>query len=61
MDPSMFAITTDILGLEFAVAKTVAAIGVGLLGGFGVLAMRRTSILVGDPLRDDVGNGGCAG
>ena len=39
MDPSMFAITTGVLGLPFAIAKTVAALAVGLLGGFGVLAL----------------------
>jgi len=61
MDPSMFLITAGILGLPFAVAKTLAAIGVGLLGGFGVLAMQRLGVLVGQPLRDGVGNGGCAG
>lgn len=61
MDPSMFLITTGILGLQFAIAKTVAAIGIGLLGGFGVLAMQRGGVLVGEPLRDGVGNGGCAG
>jgi uncharacterized membrane protein YraQ (UPF0718 family) len=61
MDPSMFLITTGILGLQFAIAKTVAAISVGLLGGFGVLAIQRIGILVGQPLRDGVGNGGCGG
>ena len=61
MDPSMFAITTGVLGLPFAVAKAVAAVAVGLLGGFGVLALQRFGILVGPPLRDGIGNGGCAG
>jgi uncharacterized membrane protein YraQ (UPF0718 family) len=61
MDPSMFAITTGVLGLEFAIAKTVAAIAIGLLGGFGVLSLQRFGILVGPPLQDGVGNGGCAG
>ena len=61
MDPSMFLITTGVLGLQFAIAKTVAAIGVGLLGGFGVLVAQRVGILVGEPLRDGIGNGGCAG
>ncbi len=61
MDPSMFFVTAGILGAPFAVAKTLAAIGVGLLGGFGVLAMQRAGVLVGQPLRDGVGNGGCAG
>ncbi|MGE3148972.1 MAG: permease [Pseudorhodoplanes sp.] len=60
MDPSMFALTTGLLGLEFAVAKTVAAIAIGLLGGFSVLALQGAGFLVGSPLRDGVGNGGCA-
>ena len=49
------------LGLQFAIAKTVAAIGVGLLGGFGVLVAQRMGVLVGEPLREGIGNGGCAG
>jgi uncharacterized membrane protein YraQ (UPF0718 family) len=61
MDPSMFFITAGILGAPFAVAKTVAAIGVGLLGGFGVLSMQQVGLLAGPPLRAGVGNGGCAG
>ncbi|MBI3515739.1 MAG: permease [Proteobacteria bacterium] len=61
MDPSMFVLTTGVLGLEFAVAKTVAAIGVGLLGGFGVQALQAAGALAGPVLRDGVGNGGCAG
>lgn len=61
MDPSMFAITAGVLGLPFAIAKTVAALAVGLLGGFGVLAVQRFGILAGPPLQDGVGNGGCAG
>jgi len=61
MDPSMFFITAGILGAPFAVAKTLAAVGVGLLGGFGVLAMQRAGMLAGQPLREGVGNGGCAG
>ncbi len=60
MDPAMFALTAGALGVEFAVAKTVAAIGIGLLGGFGVLALGRGGWLT-DPLREGVGNGGCGG
>lgn len=33
MDPEMFVLTWGILGLDFALAKTAAAIGLGLLGG----------------------------
>ncbi len=61
MDPSMFVITAGVLGLPFAIAKTLAAIGVGLLGGFGVLGLQRFGLLTGAPLREGVGNGGCAG
>ena len=60
MDPSMFVLTSGILGSGFAVAKTVAAIGLGLLGGFGILMMQGNGMFA-DPLRDGVGNGGCAG
>ena len=61
MDPSQFFLTAGVLGVQFAVAKTVVAISVGLLGGFGVLALQSTGLLTGPPLRDGVGNGGCAG
>lgn len=60
MDPSMFMLTAATLGTGFAVAKTLAAVGVGLLGAFGTLALQRTSLLA-HPLREGVGNGGCAG
>ncbi|MCB2102996.1 MAG: permease [Rhodobacterales bacterium] len=59
MDPSMFMLTAGTLGLPFAVAKTAAAIGLGLFGGFGTLALQRAGLLT-DPLRPGVGNGGCA-
>lgn len=60
MDPSMFVLTTGVLGLEFAIAKTLAAIGLGLMGGWVVHLMGRTGGL-GDPLREGIGNGGCGG
>jgi hypothetical protein len=60
MDPSMFMVTMGALGLEFALAKTLAAVGIGLLGGYGVMALERLG-LVTAPLRDGVGSGGCAG
>jgi len=50
-----------VLGMQFAVAKTAAAVGVGLLGGFGVLALHRAGLLTGPALRAGAGNGGCAG
>jgi uncharacterized membrane protein YraQ (UPF0718 family) len=60
MDPSMFALTVGLLGTPFAIAKTLAAFSIGLLGGFGVLALQRTATFT-EPLRAGVGDGGCAG
>jgi hypothetical protein len=60
MDPSMFVLTAGVLGLEFAVAKTVAAIGLGVFGGLVTLALSRGGALA-DPLREGVGDGGCGG
>jgi hypothetical protein len=60
MDPSMFVLTAGVLGTQFAVAKTLAAVGLGLFGGFVTLALLRAGNLA-DPLREGVGNGGCGG
>lgn len=60
MDPSMFILTTGVLGLEFAVAKTLAALALGVSGGFVVHLMSSAGRL-SDPLREGVGNGGCGG
>ena len=58
IDPSMFALTVGVLGFEFAVAKTIAAIGLGISGGFIILLLTRYGAFA-DPLREGVGNGGC--
>jgi len=60
MDPSMFVLTAGVLDLEFALAKTIAAIGLGLYGGLVVHGLARNGALA-DPLRDGIGNGGCGG
>lgn len=60
MDPSMFVLTAGVLGTGFAVGKTLAAIGLGLLGGLAVHLLARAGWLA-DPLRDGIGNGGCGG
>lgn len=55
MDPPMFAITAGALGADFAIAKVLAAVGMGLIGGLGVMALTRTpglSSLVRNPLRE---------
>ena len=58
MDPEMFVLTAAGIGTGFAVAKTVAAAGMGLLGGFAVLALQRGGGLR-NPLLDDASGGGC--
>ncbi|MBS1300937.1 permease [Loktanella sp. SALINAS62] len=60
MDPSMFVLTAGMLDLEFALAKTLAAIGLGIFGGVVVHLLARRGALA-DPLRDGIGNGGCGG
>jgi uncharacterized membrane protein YraQ (UPF0718 family) len=60
MDPSMFMLTVGVLGFPFAVAKTLAAIGLGLFGGLAVHVINGVGGL-GDPLREGIGNGGCGG
>lgn len=58
IDPEMFVLTWGVLGIEMAIAKTVAAIGLGLLGGGTVYALKRMGGLT-DPLRAEVTAGGC--
>ena len=60
MDPSMFVLTAGTLGLEFALFKTIAAVGVGLLGGSVVYAIGRTGAF-DRGIRPEVGDGGCGG
>lgn len=58
MDPAMFLITSGTLGFEFAIAKTLAAIGLGLFGGFAVKTFASTPVFA-DPLRPASQGGGC--
>jgi uncharacterized membrane protein YraQ (UPF0718 family) len=60
MDPAMFLLTAGTLGGGFAVAKTVAALAIGVMGGASTLALQRAGLLR-VALRDGVGDGGCAG
>lgn len=60
MDPSMFVLTAGVLDLEFAVAKTISAIGLGVFGGIVIHLMMKGGAFT-DPLRDGIGNGGCGG
>jgi len=58
MDPEMFVLTAAGIGFNFALAKTLAAISMGLLAGFAVLVIQRYGGL-GSPLRDAI-SGGCS-
>ena len=61
MDPPQFVITTAALGLEFAVAKVVFAVALGLIGGFGMWAMGRAGLFT-DPLKArQAASCGCCG
>lgn len=59
MDPETFVLMAATLGPGFAVAKTVAAIAMGLFGGFATLALANGGAL-SNPLRA-AACGGCGG
>mgnify|MGYP000274208411 CR=1 FL=1 len=59
MDPEQFILMAATLGLPFTLAKTVAAICLGLLAGGATLALQRAGRFA-DPLRARAGGcGGC--
>jgi uncharacterized membrane protein YraQ (UPF0718 family) len=58
MDPGMFAITAGGLGFDFAIAKTVAAVALGLAGGMTVKLLSHSPVFA-DPLRERPAVGGC--
>jgi len=60
MDPAMFLITSGTLGWDFALAKTAAAVGLGLFGGFVTMAASGTAVFA-TPLRARPQVGGCCG
>ncbi|EPX76355.1 permease [Salipiger mucosus] len=60
MDPAMFLVTAGTLGWGFAAGKTLAAVSIGILGGFGTKLLK-TSPVFADPLREKPQVGGCCG
>ena len=60
MDPSMFVLTAGVISFEFALAKTIAAIGLGVFGGTIVHILMKKGTFA-NPLREGFGNGGCVG
>lgn len=55
MDPEMFVLTAAGIGFNFAIAKTLAAIVMGLMAGMAILVIQRYGGL-GLPLRTEVTN-----
>ncbi len=53
----MFLVTSGTLGLDFALGKTVAAVGIGLLGGAVTMALKGSPVFA-DPLRAAPQTGG---
>ena len=60
MDPAMFAITSGTLGWDFAVAKALSAVGLGIMGGFGTMLFASSPVFA-NPLREKPAVGGCCG
>ncbi|MEM6694271.1 MAG: permease [Pseudomonadota bacterium] len=60
MDPAMFSITWGAIGLPFALGKTAAAVGLGILGGLVTMTFANTAVFA-DPLREKPTIGGCCG
>mgnify|MGYP000255010097 FL=1 len=58
MDPEMFLITASGISLNFAIAKTLAAIGMGLGAGFTVFGLQKIGLLH-RPLKQNQGGCGC--
>ena len=60
MDPAMFSITAGTLGLDFTIAKTIAAVSLGLFGGFVTMSFAKSAVF-DEPLREKPQVGGCCG
>ena len=58
MDPEMFLLTAAGIGWNFALAKTIAAVCMGLMAGFVTHGLRNAAFLA-DPLPQTSGSGGC--
>ena len=60
IDPSTMLITAAALGWDFAAGKAVAAVALGLFGGFGVRFLVWRGAFA-EPLRQGAGGGRCSG
>ena len=60
IDPPAMVITAAALGWEFAIGKTVAAVALGLMGGFGIKLLSHQGFFA-QPLAGGPGGGCCGG
>ncbi|MCV6823528.1 MULTISPECIES: permease [Halocynthiibacter] len=58
MDPAMFFVTAGTLGFDFAIAKGIAAIALGIFGGFTVRLFANSAVFA-DPLKQRQTASGC--
>ncbi|MDA0241709.1 MAG: permease [Proteobacteria bacterium] len=58
IDPPTLLITAGALGWDFAIGKAIAAVALGLVGGFALSALTRRGWFA-NPLRADSAVGGC--
>ncbi len=58
MDPEMFILSAAALGLPFTIAKTIAAFGIGLIGGLATLVALKMGLFA-DPLSSGVQKSSC--
>lgn len=58
IDPPSLLITASALGWDFAIAKAVGAVAIGLFGGFAMMGFVRTGAFA-NPLRPDAPSSGC--
>jgi len=57
-EPAMLLITSGTLGYEFAIGKTLAAVGIGIMGGSLTMLFAKTPVFV-NPLKEKPAVGGC--
>lgn len=58
IDPPSLLVTASALGWQFAIGKALAAVFLGLFGGFGLRLLMSGGVL-SSPLRGETTNGGC--
>lgn len=52
-DPAVFALTYSVIDLDFAVARTIAAVAIGIFGGTAIYILNKNG-LFNDPLKPEI-------